>query len=73
MSLIDVSQKWDRQKRGENWWKKLLGKKDTSAQQPSFYQARFMNFIREITTFDLDNLWSSHNRNNESPTLSEQK
>jgi hypothetical protein len=44
-----VSQKWDFQKKGEQWWKKILGKKDTSAQQPSFYQARFINFISEIT------------------------
>ena len=49
ISLIDVSQKWDLQKKGEQWWKKILGKKDTSAQQPSVYQNRFINFISEIT------------------------
>ena len=53
ISLIDVSQKWDRQKKSEKWWKKFIGKKDVSAQQPSFYQERFMNFMREITTFDI--------------------
>ena len=30
-----------------------MGKKDTSSQQPSVYQARFMHFIRQITTFEL--------------------
>ena len=46
--MIDISQKWDLKKRGENWWKKLMGQKDTSAQQPSFYQARFMSFVEQI-------------------------
>ena len=53
VSLIDVTQKWDRGKKGENWWKRMMGKKDTSAQQPSIYQARFMHFMRQITTFEL--------------------
>ena len=46
ISLIDVTQKWDRSKQGENCWKRMMGKKDTSSQQPSFYQARFMHLIR---------------------------
>jgi hypothetical protein len=52
IALIDISQKWDITKKGEQWWKRILGKKDTSAQQPSTYQARFMKFIREITTHE---------------------
>jgi hypothetical protein len=53
MALIDISQKWDLQKKGEKWWKNIIGKIDTSAQQPSVYQQRFMNFMREITSIGI--------------------
>jgi N-glycosylase/DNA lyase len=52
ISLIDYLQKWDLQKKSEQWWKKLFGKKDVSAQQPSVYQFRFMKFLQEITKCD---------------------
>lgn len=50
--MIDYLQKWDLQKKSEQWWKKLFGKKDVSAQQPSVYQFRFMKFLQDITSCD---------------------
>lgn len=49
LGIIDYLQRWDLQKKGEKWWKNLLGKKDISAQKPKKYQHRFMTFIAEIT------------------------
>ena len=49
ISLIDISQKWDIQKKSEKWWKRFLGKKDTSAQEPSVYKNRFLKFISKIS------------------------
>ena len=43
-------QKWDLQKKGEKWWKNMLGKKDVSAAEPNYYQKRFMQFVDEIVT-----------------------
>ena len=43
--VIDYLQRWDLQKKGEKWWKKMLGKKDFSAERPNLYQERFMQFI----------------------------
>ena len=43
-------QKWDLQKKGEKWWKNLMGKKDVSAAEPNHYQTRFMQFVDEIAT-----------------------
>ena len=31
IGIIDYMQKWDLQKKGEKWWKNMLGKKDVSA------------------------------------------
>lgn len=45
IGIIDYMQKWDLQKKGEKWWKTLIGKKDVSAQQPNIYQKRFLNFV----------------------------
>ena len=49
LGIIDYLQAWDLQKKGEQWWKNLLGKKDISAQEPKKYQQRFISFITEIT------------------------
>lgn len=48
IGIIDYLQKWDLQKKGEKWWKKLLRKKDFSAQNPKKYQLRYMTFVNEI-------------------------
>jgi len=45
IGIIDYLQTWDLQKKGEQWWKKIIGKKDISAQEPKKYQQRYMNFI----------------------------
>jgi 1-phosphatidylinositol-4-phosphate 5-kinase len=49
IGVIDYLQQWDLQKKGEKWWKKLLGKKGISAQEPKKYQHRFVTFVSEIT------------------------
>lgn len=48
IGIIDYLQKWDFQKKGEKWWKRLWGKKDISAQEPKKYQLRYMAFVNEI-------------------------
>ena len=49
IGVIDYLQQWDLQKKGEKWWKKLIGKKGISAQEPKKYQHRFVTFVSEIT------------------------
>ena len=49
IGIIDILQRWDIQKNVEKWWKKLLGKKDISAEGPKKYQTRFVHYIRQIT------------------------
>lgn len=57
IGVIDYLQRWDFQKKGEKWWKRLWGKKDISAQEPKKYQLRYMAFVNEIAeTFNLDNI-----------------
>ena len=50
IGIIDYMQKWDLQKKGEKWWKNMLGKKDVSAAEPNYYQKRFIQFVEEIVT-----------------------
>lgn len=49
IGIIDYIQKWDLQKKGEKWWKNLIGKVEVSAEEPNRYQSRFMIFVDEIT------------------------
>jgi hypothetical protein len=51
IGIIDYLQKWGLQKRGEKWWKNMMGKRDISAQAPKKYQQRFMTFVSEITDY----------------------
>ena len=44
-------QKWDFQKKGEKWWKNLIGKRNVSAADPYTYQQRFSLFVSKITNY----------------------
>lgn len=48
VGIIDYMQAWNIQKRGEKWWKMLLGANDVSAQQPDVYRLRFIDFVEGI-------------------------